>query len=148
MDWLLEHLRSLDGVLDLAPVEGDGTPAIAWGDHFLYYAPDGRVPEREQPFATIVTKDYPGDTASDLDRPGRWRLNVHAGREVVAAARSRAEVDLSTADVLLPHPTYADQGWVCIVVPTQRPEVVDLCVRAHADAVRRAERRDGGPTAT
>lgn len=148
MDRVLAHLRSLDGVLELAPTEGDGTPPIAWGDHFLYYAPDGQVPQREQPFATIVTKDYPGDGSSDLDPPGRWRLNVHAGREAVAAARTRAQVDPSTADVLLPHPTYADQGWVCIVVPTSTPELQALLDQAYADAVRRAGRRGGGPAAT
>ncbi|GAB3264617.1 hypothetical protein GCM10027425_29640 [Alteromonas gracilis] len=148
MERVLAHLRSLDGVLELAPVEGDGTPPIAWGDHFLYYAPDGRVPQREQPFATIVTKDYPGDASSELDQPGRWRLNVHAGQDAVTVARSRAELDPSTADVLLPHPTYADQGWVCIVAPAPTAELLALLDQSYADAVRRAERRGGGTAAT
>ena len=34
------------------------------------------------PFATIVTKDYPGSgTSSKLDRPGVFRLNLALGRE-------------------------------------------------------------------
>ena len=38
------------------------------------------------PFATIVTKDYTGfDTASDLNRPGVFRLNVGVGRDTFRA---------------------------------------------------------------
>ena len=33
------------------------------------------------PFATIVTKDYPDDRESRLDRPGAFRLNVAAGTD-------------------------------------------------------------------
>jgi hypothetical protein len=33
------------------------------------------------PFATVVTQDYDGwDTASDLNRPGVFRLNIAVGR--------------------------------------------------------------------
>ena len=79
MDEVIEHVESLGGVLTLRPQPGDGFPEIAWGDAFLYYAPDGVVP-RTQPFATVVTKDHPGDEASRLDRPGVFRVNVAAGR--------------------------------------------------------------------
>ncbi len=65
----LEEIRadveSLDGVLTLHPAPGDGTPEVAWGDLFFYYAPDGVVPSA-QPFATVVTKDYPGEPSSGL----------------------------------------------------------------------------------
>ena len=54
---------------------------IAWGDTFFYYAPDGVVPSATQPFATIVTKNYPGDETSRLDRPDVFRVNMAAGRE-------------------------------------------------------------------
>ncbi len=62
-------------------------PEIAWGDHFFYFAPNGQVPQREQPYATIITKNYPGDTCCDLDQPGRWRLNIHVGRGAFARGR-------------------------------------------------------------
>jgi hypothetical protein len=30
---------------------------------------------------TIITKDYPDDAQSELDLPGRFRVNVHVGRD-------------------------------------------------------------------
>lgn len=144
MDQILQTLRSLDGVLELAPGPGSTYPELTWGDHFFYYAPDGRVPEREQPFATVVTKDYPDDTGSALDPPGRWRLNIHAGRTALAGlAHDPDHADPSTADVVLPHPVHRAQGWVAVVNPAQRTRslVARLLRQAHADAVRRAERR-------
>ncbi|WP_229481522.1 DUF6194 family protein, partial [Mycolicibacterium mageritense] len=71
---LIDLIGAMDGVLVLQPQPGDGSPEIAWGDVFFYYAPDGVVP-KTQPFATIITKDYPGDDACRLDRPGAFRLN-------------------------------------------------------------------------
>ena len=149
MDELLETVRAFDGVLELAPGEGSGFPEIAWGDHFFYYAPDGEVPTREQPYATVVTKDYPDDTLSDLDGPGRWRLNVHVGTAAfteLTGEDPRAEPaprDHAAADVVHPHPTYRAQGWVAIVTPDPAPDglAVRLLRGAHADAVRRAARR-------
>src|SRR5690606_14238046 len=79
IDEIIGYLTTLDGVLPLRPGPGDGSPEIAWGDTFFYYAPDGEVPARTQPFATIVTKNYPGDERSQLDRPGNFRLNISAG---------------------------------------------------------------------
>lgn len=148
MDHLLRTVRSLDGVLELDPAPGSAFPEIAWGDLFYYYAPDGRVPERQQPFATVVTKDYPGDTASDLDRPGRQRLNIHVGSAAFAdllGEQPRGGTtawDHSASDVLLPHPLYRAQGWVAIVDPGPRTQALAgrLLRRAHADAVRRAAR--------
>jgi hypothetical protein len=68
MDEIISFVAVLDGVLTLRPGPGDGTPEIAWGDTFFYYSPSGLVPERTQPFATIVTKDY-GDFELWVDRP-------------------------------------------------------------------------------
>ncbi|MEV5649942.1 DUF6194 family protein [Nocardia sp. NPDC052254] len=149
MDRLLDTIRAFDGVLELAPVAGGEFPEIAWGDHFFYYAPDGRVPQREQPYATIVTKNYPGDALCDLDRPDRWRLNIHVGADAFiefTGENPRAEPtprDYAADDVVLPHPLYRRQGWVSIINPgtsTLAP-AVRLLRRAHRDAARRAERR-------
>lgn len=109
-----------------------GAPEIAWGDSFLLYDPDGRARDRDgfTPFATVVTKDYPGfDTDSDLDRPGVFRVNVAVGRalfeEVVghspaAHAEHRSGFDFTELDRLLPHPAYAAQGWVSVLNPGPR----------------------------
>lgn len=144
MTQTLTLLRSLDGVLEVAPVAGDDFPAIALGDHFFYYAPDDIVPRR-QPYATIITKNYPGDTASDLDRPGRWRLNLHIGRELADELIVAPETNPSAVDAVLRHPLYARQGWVAIVCP--RPATFPLVERllrlAHDDDRRRVTRSAG-----
>ncbi len=144
MDEILGAIRALDGVLETAPREGDDAPPIAWGDHFFYYSPDGTVPQRTQPYATIVTKDYPDDTQSDLDAEGRWRLNIHVGsakaRELVGDGGER---DFSEADVILPHPVYGSLGWVAVVNPGDRTRatVLKLLHDAHDDERRRVARR-------
>lgn len=149
MSQILQAFRCLDGILELAPCAGSDFPEIAWGDHFFYYAPDGQVPERQQPFATIVTKDYPEDTLSDLSGPDRWRLNIHVGTRAFTELigeppRSEpAPRDYTEADVLLPHPVYRSQGWVAIVNPgPQTLEAALVLVRgAHAAARERSQRR-------
>jgi hypothetical protein len=149
MDRLVETVRALDGVLELSPSEGSPFPEISWGDRFFYYAPDGQVPEREQPFATIVTKNYPGDVGCDLDRPDRWRLNIHVGPATfveLTGEHPRDEAkprDYTAIDVVLPHPVYRAQGWVSIINPGANTHalVARLLRQAHADAKRRVERR-------
>lgn len=149
MDQVLETIRCLDGALELAPTVGSTFHEISWGDHFFYYAPDGRLPHRDQPFATIVTKNYPDDTACDLDDPGRWRLNIHVGSRVfleLTGEEPRADGggwDYAVVDQVVPHPVYRAEGWVSIINPGLRTH--DLAIRllrqAHASARRRAARR-------
>jgi hypothetical protein len=142
---ILHAVRALDGVLVLAPDAGSEFPEISWGDFFFYYAPDGEVPLNTQPFATIVTKDYPDDEASRLDGVGRWRVNIHVGQAKVAALTEDASTDLAEADVIRVHPVYGAYGWVCVVNPGERTEaeVRELLGDAHEDARRRFARRAG-----
>ncbi|MEV6135043.1 DUF6194 family protein [Nocardia sp. NPDC051990] len=155
MDQLLETIRAFDGVLELAPTDGSPFPEIAWGDHFFYYAPDGQVPQREQPYATIVTKNYPDDNSCDLDQPGRWRLNIHVGRSAFSELigedprASTGVVDFTAVDTVLPHPVYRTQGWISIVNPNAQTHAlaVSLLRTAHDAARRRAaRRRSSSPT--
>ena len=150
MERILSEVRSLDGLLELAATSGSEHPMISWGDHFFYYAPDGRVPRNRQPYATIVTKDYPDDTLSQLDAPDRWRVNIHVGREafreLVGCAPDEvdaAAVDYAATDVLLPHPVYGAFGWVAVVDPGRATTdvVLRLLRDAHEDDRRRSERR-------
>lgn len=97
-------VESLGGVLTLRPAPGDGTPQVSWGDLFFYYAPDAVVPPG-QPFATVVTKDYPDEPSSGLGS-GIFRVNIDAGRRVQAQA-----VDVTSRDQVLPHPMYGRLGW-------------------------------------
>ncbi|MFF1879573.1 DUF6194 family protein [Leifsonia sp. NPDC058230] len=151
MEQILDIIRSFDGVLELAPSAGSEFPEVAWGDHFFYYAPDGKVPQNVQPYATIVTKDYPDDRESDLDPDGRWRLNIHVGQERFTELtgenpRDPVAHDFSEADTIMPHPVYGPLGWVAVVNPGERTTatVVELLRAAHEDERRRVERRSAG----
>ena len=149
MQQIIDTVRSFEGALVVEPREGDGTPPLAWGDVFFYYAPDGEIPTNTQPYGTIVTKDYPEDTLSRLgDGTGtapRWRVNVHVGRAAAQelGGRQGAGTDYAAADVLLPHPVYGALGWIAVVEPAERSTgtVIRLLASAHAAARARWERR-------
>ncbi len=69
-------------------------------------------------FATIVTTDE-HDAASNLSRPGFFRLNVGVGRATFERlVGASADPDFTASDRLLPHPVYAAQHWVSIVNPS------------------------------
>ena len=149
MQQIIDAVRALDGALVFAPAPGDDVPEVAWGDAFFYYAPDGRMPHHTQPYGTIVTKDYPDDTASALDAPDRWRVNIHVDRTTFRELtgedprRLGRPRDYAADDVVNPHPVYSALGWVAVVVPGH--ETMDTVLRllrdAHDAARARFERR-------
>jgi hypothetical protein len=110
------------------------------GDVFAVYDPAGDLPpERQLPWATIVTSDNPYDATSHLDRPEVFRLNFGLPRarfgELVDTA---VEHDPSALDVLFPHPVYGGQHWLCVLNPRQMwPTVQELLTEAHAFATRK-----------
>ncbi len=155
---LEEYLALARGLPDVdvaTPGPGSGAPEVAWGDSFVSYRPPAPLPgdEREFPFATAVTKDYPGfDTDSRLDRDGVVRLNFSVGRHEYERLlghppaeheRHRAAFDLAAVGVVLPHPAYAVQGWVSLVCDRDVPAgpATSLLAFAHARAVERHQRR-------
>lgn len=159
MQRILSEVRTFDGLLEIAPEPGGEYPELTWGDHFFYYAPDGEVPRNRQPYATIVTKDYPDDALSRLSEPGRWRLNIHVGSRAFTdllgygpAEIDASRLDYGAEDVLNPHPLYGTSGWVSIVNPG--PATLDGALEAlraaHLADRRRVERRSRsggvGPT--
>lgn len=149
MEQILSAVRELEGVLVLAPQPGSGFPEVAWGDAFFYYAPDGKVPHNIQPFGTIVTKSSPDDTASRLDDPDRWRVNIHVDRRAFQRLTGetprtlRRARDFAAVDEVNPHPVYGTLGWVAIVNPGERTmaTAIDLLREAHEAARVRYERR-------
>ncbi|MFG3497372.1 DUF6194 family protein [Streptomyces sp. NPDC047928] len=159
IDEIIQFVETLGGVLTRRPGPGDGSPEIAWGDVFFFYAPDGTVRDTAQPFATIVTKDYPGDDAAGLSRTGGFRLNVNAGREsfvrwtgheprkpgASGVAPGASGVDPSTADTVMAHPVYGDLGWLAVVNPGARSgEAARGLLRAAHDLARARHRRRAG----
>jgi hypothetical protein len=142
MQKIIDVVLGFEGALVVQPAEGSGFAEIAWGDAFFYYAPDGVMPERIQPYGTIITKDYPDDERSKLDLPGRFRVNVHVGRG--RAQRTIEGDDPAEEDAFVMHPLYGAAGWVSVVNPGVRTgdTVVQLLRDAHDSARARATRRE------
>jgi hypothetical protein len=157
---IIDSIRRLEGVDVLTATAESGAPEVAWGDTFVIYDPDRRLTSAQQmPFATVVTKDYGDfDRASNLNRPGVFRLNIGVGVQTYESLfgpvgpdhLAGAGRDFSVMDTLLPHPVYARQHWVCILNPGEQTfdrAVWPLLVSAHEMAVSRYRRRFSDRTA-
>ncbi len=147
---IIRFVSGLDSVLAVTPAPGDDWPELGWGDAFFYYSPDGVVPANIQPFATIVTKDYPGDEASRLDRPDTFRVNIHAGKEAFTRHLGRTpreaagtDVDPGVTDTVIAHPVYGTGGWLAVVNPGSGTGKAtrELLETAYRQARARYERR-------
>ncbi len=99
--------------------------------------------------ATIVTTDE-HDQASDLSRPGVYRLNIGLDRTTfrrLFPTDAKVEHDFSALDRLMPHPVYGAQNWVCVLNPGEaifENVVKPLLDEAYALEKARAKRRKGG----
>jgi hypothetical protein len=143
------------GVDTVVGSEEAGSPEIAWGDTFFIYDPQRSLEgSRRFPFATIVTKDYGDfDSASNLDRPGVFRLNIGVGKETYASLfDAGAEHDFTALDQLMPHPVYGRNHWVCVLNPGEATfeTLKPLLRKAYDRAVQGYTRsgQDPGNTAT
>jgi hypothetical protein len=128
----------------------DGVHVLeAQGDLFHLYDPAADLPpERQQPFATIVTGDH-YERVSRLDEPGAWRLNLgltkatYTGLFGVPPTERDADWalvsdhDYAARDTLMPHPFYASQYWVAIVTPTALDPLLPLITEAYEFAARK-----------
>ncbi|MDX2004140.1 MAG: DUF6194 family protein [Meiothermus sp.] len=111
-------------------------------------------PEQKFPFVTLVTDDT-HDQASDLSRPGVFRLNIGVGPEAYrsrfgpqpAFPRDGGVVntghDFTALDQLMPHPVYAAMSWVCVLNRDKTlEEVKALLAEAYAlDAKKHVKRK-------
>jgi hypothetical protein len=139
--------EALPGSVVVVASEGDGSPEIAWGDTFFFYDPDDAGESaRMFPFATIVTKDYGEfDNASNLDRPGVFRLNISVGRETSGRlVGSAAAHDYTALDRLMPHPVYGAQHWISVLNPGESTfeAVKPVLAEAHTRAAARYRKSD------
>jgi hypothetical protein len=147
-DEVIQFVRGLPGAVAVTAAPESGAPEVAWGDTFCFHDPA----DQRFPFATIVVKNYPGfDEASQLDRPGVFRVNVAAGRErfeELFGHRPRehpehsADDDYTALDRILPHPVYAGQGWISVLNPGPATDdrLRALLTAAHARAVEQGHR--------
>jgi len=94
---------------------GGGHFEVADDNTFFFHGADNKFP-----FATIVTKDNEFDSASKLDRPGVFRLNIGVGKETFRALFGEEEqtgIDYTALDRLMPHPIYGKMHWVSVINP-------------------------------
>ena len=131
-----------DGVDVVVGSQEGGSPEISWGDSFFIYDPDRSLEDsRRFPFATMVTKDYGEfDNASNLDRPGVFRLNVGVSRETYRSLfDAHDEYDFTALDRLMPHPVYGRNHWVCVLNPSEATldRLKPLLAEAYDRAVKR-----------
>jgi hypothetical protein len=139
IDELDRMIRAYDGVWVLE----------AQDDLFYLFDPAADLPpERQQPFATIVTGDH-YEKVSRLDEPGAWRLNIGLTKATytslfgpVPTERDAdwvldSEHDYTARNTLMPHPFYASQYWVAIVNPVELEPLSSLLDEAHEFAARK-----------
>ena len=113
------------------------------GNAFFFFNPPGTSPpDHNFPFATIVANDR-YDQASDLDRPGVYRLNVGVSRQTFRTLFSEAagdEHDFTALDTIMPHPVYGQMFWVCVLSPDQETfdAVKPLLAEAHGRSADRS----------
>ena len=133
----------------------DGVDVVsADGNSFFFYNPRGAdPPDHRFPFATIVANDL-YDQASNLDRPGVYRLNLGVSRQTfeglfgAKADASASEYDFAALDTILPHPVYGSMFWICVLNPNDQTfdTVKPFLAEAHGRAVRTRQGRSTDPT--
>lgn len=133
-----------EGVEVTIASEDNGAPEVSWGDTFFICDPHHDLPQHKQfPFATIVTKDYGDfDNASNLDRPGVFRLNIGVSKETFDSRLGANENhDFTALDRLMPHPVYGGNHWACVLNPSDETfeEIKPLLDEAYAISRERAD---------
>ena len=111
----------------------------AYGYTFFYYKS-----ERRMPFATLIASDTEYDRISNLDRPGIFRLNLGVSKKTFQSLFGKSKVktgdyDYTALDVIMPHPEYAQQHFICVLSPGEKTleRVRILLAEAYQMAVRR-----------
>jgi hypothetical protein len=117
--------------------------ATALGYTFFFYGSD-----RMLPFTTIATTDNEGDSISNLDRPGVFRLNIGVSKQTFQSLFGTGKVDVSAydftvLDTIMPHPDYAAQSFLCVLNPSDATfqKLRPMLTEAYELAVKRATRR-------
>lgn len=128
---------------DISDTFADVETTDAFGYTFFFYRDDHRLP-----FATIATTDNEFDRISNLARPGVFRLNIGVSRQTFQAlfgaeSRRLEGYDFSALDTLMPHPEYAQQGFFCVLNPSDATyqRLRPLLAEAYQLAVTRYHRR-------
>lgn len=115
-----------------------------FGYTFFFYRSDHMLP-----FATIASPDNEYESISNLNRPGVFRLNIGVSRETFQSLFGTAKVDVSgydftALDVIMPHPDYSPQSFICVLSPSEETfeRIRPLLAEAYDIAARRFNRRN------
>ena len=115
-----------------------------FGYIFFFYKTDHMVP-----FATIASSDNEYERISNLDRPGVFRLNIGVSRETFQSLFGTEKVDVgnydfTALDVIMPHPDYSPQNFICLLSPSEATfeRIRALLAEAYDIAVRRYSTRN------
>ena len=115
-----------------------------FGYTFFFYGSDHTLP-----FATLAASDNEYEHISNLDRPGVFRLNIGVSQQTFQSLFGTAKVDVSrydftVLDVVMPHPEYAPQHFICVLSPSDATfeRVKAWLAEAYEIAVRRYARRN------
>lgn len=138
------HMTEDDITRHIIDSLGGGQFVVADDNTFFFHGADNKFP-----FATIVTKDDDFDSASKLNRPGVFRLNVGVGKETFRALfgepdeASTANIDYAALDTLIPHPMYGKMYWVSVINPSSKTfeKVKPLLTEARSLAAARDKRK-------
>jgi len=132
----MDELSVVDYITRTFPAVETST---AFGYTFFYYSS-----ERVLPFATLISTDQEYDHFSDLDRPGVFRLNIGISKRTFQSLFGAAIIDLNrydftALDLIMPHPEYARQHFVCVLSPggATFEKVRTLLTEAYEIAARR-----------
>ncbi len=116
----------------------------AFGYTLFFYKSD-----RKLPFATLISSDQDYDRISNLDRPGVFRLNIGISKQTFQSLFGTAKVDVNSydftvLDTIMPHPHYAQQYFICVLLPSEATfeRVRPLLAEAYDIAVRRYTRQN------
>ncbi|MBC7878307.1 MAG: hypothetical protein H7Y59_14145 [Anaerolineales bacterium] len=115
-----------------------------FGYTFFFYRDDHMLP-----FATIASSDNEYESISHLNRPGVFRLNIGVSKQTFQSLFGTAKIDVSSydftvLDVIMPHPDYAQQNFICVLSPSEATfeRIRVLLAEAYNIAVRRYTRRN------
>ncbi len=94
--------------------------AVNLGYTFFFYRDD-----HMHAFATIASTGNEYEKISALDRPGVYRLNLGVNKDTFQSLFGKGKInvsayDFTTLDVILPHPDYSSQHFLCVLSPVKR----------------------------
>jgi len=128
----MDHPLDANAILtELTQRYADVVRKEKWGESSLFYNPGGLLPHGVY-FCTIKHHDGPNDKASQLDRPGVYRLSIGAGRQAyeqrfgtppprpAQGGVVKTGHDFTAFDQITPHPVYGWMSWVAVLNPKRK----------------------------